>query len=97
MEFVRLMVKNEEQGIFWPQNKEYSNTTELVKLIAQAHQKTIAIIPGFTWALKLLSHVTGLVNKAFGSLSYDHEISTYKEKYCLTNLEDSIWITEKRI
>lgn len=97
MEFVRLMVKNEEQGIFWPQNKEYSNTTELVKLIAQAHQKTIAIIPGFTWVLKLLSHVTGLVNKAFGSLCYDHEISTYKEKYCLTNLEDSIWITEKRI
>ena len=97
MEFVRLMVKNEEQGIFWPQNKEYSNTTELVKLIAQAHQKTIAIIPGFTWALKLLSHVTGLVNKAFGSLCYDHEISTYKEKYCLTNLEDSIRITEKRI
>ena len=97
MEFVRLMVKNEEQGVFWPQNKEYSNTTELVKLIAQAHKKRIAIVPGFTWALKLLSRVTGLVNKAFGSLCYDHEISTYKEEYCLTSLKDSIWITEKRI
>ena len=73
MEFVRLMVENGEQGIFWPQNAEYSNTTELVKLIAKANGKAIVIIPGLTWALKLLSHVTGLVNKAFGSLSYEQE------------------------
>ena len=96
MEFVRLMVENEEQGIFWPQNAEYSNTTELVKLIAQAHGKKIWIIPGFSWALKLLSHVTGLVNKAFGSLSYDMEISLYKEDYCLTGLGQSIDQTEDR-
>ena len=95
MEFVRLMVENEEQGIFWPQNAEYSNTTELVKLIAQAHGKKITIIPGFTWALKLLSHCTGLVNKAFGSLSYEQEMSNYRTKYCITTLGDSIRITEK--
>lgn len=95
MEFVRLMVDNEEQGIFWPQNAEYSNTTELVKLIAQAHDKRIVTIPGFTWALKLLSHCTGLVNKAFGSLSYEQGISKYHNNYCITSLADSINITEK--
>lgn len=97
LEFVRLMIENEEQGIFWPQNAEYSNTTEIVKLIAQAHGKRIVIIPGFTWVLKLLSHVTGLVNKAFGSLSYDMEISEYKEKYQRTELMESIRITEEKI
>lgn len=94
MEFVRLMVENEEQGIFWPQNAEYSNTTELVKLIAQAHGKKIAIIPGFTWALKLLCHCTGVVNKAFGSLSYDMEISAYMHEYKKYTLQASIEQTE---
>ena len=81
LEFVRLMVENEEQGIFWPQNGEYSNTTELVQMIAKAHGKKILIVPGFTWALKLASRVTGLVNKAFGSSVYDMNLSDYKEKY----------------
>ena len=94
-EFVRLMVANEEQGIFWPQNAEYSNTTELVKLIAQAHGRKIIILPGFTWALKLLSHVTGLVNKAFGSLCYEQGISKYRDNYCVVSLKDSIRQTEK--
>ena len=94
MEFVRLMVENEEQGIFWPQNAEYSNTTELVQMIAQAHGKKLLIIPGLTWALKLLSRLTGLVNKAFGSLSYDMELSTYCQNYCVSGLEESIVKTE---
>lgn len=94
VEFVRLMVENEEQGIFWPQNAEYSNTSELVKLIAAAHGRKILTVPGFTWALKLLSHATGLVNKAFGSLSYDMSLSEYKENYRLFSLEESIRITE---
>lgn len=94
MEFVRLMVENEEQGIFWPQNAEYSNTTELVQLIAQAHGKKIVIVPGFTWALKLLSHVTGLVNKAFGSLSFDLNMSKYRQDYRKISLAESIQKTE---
>lgn len=94
MEFVRLMVENEEEGIFWPQNAEYSNTTELVQMIAQAHGKKLLIIPGLTWALKLLSHFTGLVNKAFGSLSYDMQLSKYTCEYCKFNLEMSIVETE---
>ena len=96
MEFVRLMVENEEQGIFWPQNDEYSNTTELVKLNANAHGKKILTVPGFTWALKILSHVTGLVNKAFGSLSYDKEMSVYKQDYCKVSLAESIAATEEK-
>ena len=94
MEFVRLMVDNEEQGIFWPQNAEYSNTTQLVKLIAQAHGKKILIVPGLGWALKLMSHVTGLVNKAFGSLSYEQGISQYRDNYCVCTLKTSIEKTE---
>lgn len=93
-EFVRLMVENEERGTFFPQNSEYSNTSEMVKMIAEAHGKKIHLIRGFTWALKLLSHFTGVVNKAFGNLSYEMEMSNYKSDYRIASLAESIECTE---
>ena len=90
VEFVRLMVENEEQGIFWPQNAEYSNTSQLVRMIAGAHGKKLPLIKGTAWALKLMSHMTGLVNKAFGSLCYDMQMSEYKQDYRVLSLEESI-------
>lgn len=94
VEFVRLMVENEEQGVFWPQNEEYSNTSELVKMIAEVHGKKIVLVKGFTWAMKLLSHFTGLVDKAFGSLGYDMQLSEYKTDYRVASLEETISLTE---
>lgn len=89
-EFVRLMVENEESGIFWPCNKEWSNTSELVKMIAECHGKTVKVVPGFGWILKILSHITGYVNKAFGNLAYEEGLGDYKEGYRLYTLEASI-------
>jgi UDP-glucose 4-epimerase len=89
------MVENNEQGTFWPQNSEYSNTSELVKMIAEAHGKKVRLVKGFGWALKLMSKVTGLVNKAFGNLQYSSDLSAYKEDYTAVNLENSIKETEK--
>ncbi len=94
VEFVRLMIENEEQGTFWPQNAEYSNTSELVKLIAAAHGKKIHLVKGFGWLLKIMSHFTGLVNKAFGSLSYAQDMSAYPTDYRVATLGASIEQTE---
>lgn len=94
-EFVRLMVENEEKGIFWPQNKEYSNTSELVQMIAEAHEKKIYLVKGFEWVLRILSHITGCVNKAFGNLSYDMKMSEYQLDYRKHNFKISIKETEK--
>lgn len=95
-EFVRLMIDNEESGIFHPANAENSNTSEMVKMIAEANGKKKALLGGLTWLLKLLSHFTGLVNKAFGNLTYAKELTEYKENYCVYSLEESIEITEKK-
>lgn len=95
VEFVRLMIENEEQGIFHPQNKEYPNTSELVKMIGAAKGKKVHLIKGFGWALKFMSLFTGLVNKAFGNLSYEMSLSEYKEEYRKYSLEKSIELTEK--
>lgn len=94
-EFVRLMIDNNESGIFWPQNSTYSNTSELVRAIAAAHNKRIRLLKGTTWALKCLSLITGLVNKAFGSLCYDLSMSEYPQDYRRYTLEESIKLTEK--
>ncbi len=94
-EFVRLMVENCESGTFFPQNREYSNTGELVRMIAKAHGKKVRLIKGLGWVLKIMSHLTGLVNKAFGSLSYDMSLSEYKVEYRVADLENSIQRTEK--
>lgn len=93
-EFVRLMIRNEEHGIFHPQNAEYSNTSELVKMIADVHGKKVYLIKGFGWLLKMMSHVSGLVNKPFGSLCYDMRLSEYICDYRICNLGESIQRTE---
>lgn len=94
-EFVRLMIENEETGTFWPQNGEYSNTSDLVAMIAAAHGKKIYLTKLFNWALPVARLATGLVDKAFGNLSYDKSLSEYKTEYQLVSLEESILRTEK--
>lgn len=94
LEFIRQLIENEEHGIFWPQNQVYTNTSELVEMIAEANGRKIYLIKGFSWMLKILSHLTGLVNKAFGSFCYDQGLSRYKHNYCIKNLEESIKETE---
>lgn len=93
-EFVRLMIENEDAGVFWPQNKEYSNTTEMVKLISEAHGKKIVVTSAFNWGLYLLRLGTGLVDKAFGSLAYEQKMSEYKDEYRVVDLKESIRRTE---
>ena len=95
VEFVRLMIQNDESGLFFPQNSEYSNTSDLVRSIAESHGRKIILVDGTAWAVKLLSHATGLVNKAFGSLAYDMAMSEYKENYRLYSLAESIRLTEE--
>ncbi len=89
-EFVYLMIKNGESGIFFPSNKEYSNTSEMIKLIAAAHGKKTVLVKGFTPILKFLGLFTSKVSKAFGSLSYDEKISEYEVDYRVKTLSESI-------
>jgi len=45
--------------------------------------------------LKLLRFCSPAVDKAFGSLCYDHALSAYSRDYCVKTLEQSILETEK--
>jgi nucleoside-diphosphate-sugar epimerase len=93
-EFIRLMVDNEESGLFFPQNSEYVNTSEMVKLIAEAHGKSIRLTKVFNGVLRLVSGRVGIINKVFGNLVYEQSLSTYKQNYRIRDLKESIRATE---
>lgn len=93
-EFVRILIEERKQGTFWPQNREYSNTSELVKMIAQLHGKKVHLLHGMTLPLKILSRFVPAINKAFGSLSYDRTISEEMEDNRWFSLEESLGRTE---
>jgi len=95
-EFVRLVIDREDAGIFCPQDAQYVNTSEMVNLIAHANGRGILMIPGVTWALKLLRPFTGIVDKAFGSLCYDRSLSDYPESYCRKDLTQAVMETEEK-
>ena len=90
-EFVRLMIDNEEKGIFFPQNEETVCTTELIKILAEQQGEKIYTIKLFNPILKFVSKKNNYVKKIFGNLIYDHDLSNYKDfSYCVTNFKDSL-------
>ncbi|MDO5397168.1 MAG: NAD-dependent epimerase, partial [bacterium] len=94
-EFIKLMIDNDEHGIFYPQNKEYVNTAELVKTIAEINGKKIWLLNLFNPILKPLSNKVTTFNKMFGDLVYDKSMSEYAEfTYCVNDFKESIRKTE---
>ncbi len=97
-EFLCLVMIRNEGGIFWPQNGEYSRTSEIVKMIAEASEHKLFVNKIFNPAVKLATIIPGktrnLINKAFGNLSYDMSMSKYDFEYQLVDLKSSIRKTE---
>ena len=91
--FVKLMIDKNESGVFFPQNDEYTNTSLMVKSIAAARGRKMRLVKGFTPLIRFLGLFTGLVNKAFGSLTYDKSLSypDFKPEF---GLEESIVLSE---
>ena len=87
---VQQIIDREDRGIFCPQDPEYVNTSAMVQAIAAAQGKHLVLVPGFSWAFHLLRHLTGAVDKAFGSLVYDKSLSELEEDYCIASFPDSV-------
>lgn len=98
-EFLRLIIDNEETGIFFPQDGFYADTSELVAQIANAHGKKVRLWKSLVPAVRLASALPGRIgrtaDKAFGSLSYDMSLSEYpKGNYRVHDGWDSVFATE---
>lgn len=98
--FVQLIIDNNERGIFFPQNREYTVTSDMVRLIARAKHHHIFLVHGFGWMVKLMMKLPGklggMAGKAFGDLSYEMSMSEYREDYRIYNLSESIRCIETK-
>lgn len=101
-EFLCLLMLSGEGGIYFPQNVEYANTSELVENIADAVWHPIRMTGLLNPAVMLASHIPGkvggLVNKAFGNSIYVQKLSVYRGMdYHVNDLRTSIEETEADI
>lgn len=98
-EFIKLMIDHGERGVFFPQNEEYTQTSNMVEMISKTWNRKIYLTKMFNWCVYLIACIPGkmggLVNKAFGNMTYDLKISEYsKSDYRIYTLQKSIEITE---
>jgi nucleoside-diphosphate-sugar epimerase len=92
-EFIRLLIDDNSNGLFCPQNSEYVCTSEMVNLINEIHGKNIRMTKLFNPLIRLMRIST--VNKVFADLVYHNNISSYKDDYCLSDFKTSILLTER--
>lgn len=88
--------------VLLPQNGEWTKTSDMVKVIAQASGKKIVELKGFASAVwigsKMLGKIGGLVNKAFGNSCYLHVISKYEGiDYQKISLLESVVRSERKV
>src|SRR5699024_890541 len=77
-EFVKILIQNEEDGIFHPQNKEVVQTSEIIRLIAEHHNNLIWLSKIGNPLINMLCRLN-IIQKILGSLYYDESISNYKK------------------
>lgn len=99
-EFLCIVMMAGYGGVFWPQNGEYSSTSQIVSEIAAAHNHRIVVSRLLNLAVDLVKRcpidkVRGLTSKAFGDSWYEVGMSRYEGiEYQKISLRKSIIHTE---
>ena len=88
--FLKLMIDNEERGIFHPQNEAYVSTAKMAREIAKVQGQRLVLTRVFNPFVWLLSKRLRIVNKVFGNFSYAKEMSEYREPYQVCDFVESI-------
>lgn len=95
-EFIRLLIENEDSGIYHPQNEKYVVTSELVRMIAETYNHQIIFTQIGNPVIKILISRFSLFNKVFGNQIYNSKMSYYKRgNYQIRDLKSSIKLTEE--
>lgn len=99
-ELVRIVIDRELEGVFFPQNREYTSTGDMLRLIGEAKGRKLRRCSLINPLIRLCGRVPGkigsMANKAFGSLFYDKSMSEIGGEYRIFSLEESIRRTEEK-
>ena len=94
-ETIRNIIKESLSGIFFPQNKEYSCTTEIVRQFSMKLNKKIIFTRIFNLFIKISRKHISIINKLFSDSYYTQELSGKILEFSKITLNDSIHILSK--
>ena len=94
-ELIRLVIEERYSGVFFPQNREYVDTCDMIREIAIVHHHRIKFVWGFEWLYRIAGLFSGSIAKAFGSLTYDQRLSEFSLQYTVFSFRESILLTEQ--
>ncbi|MCR4818361.1 MAG: NAD-dependent epimerase/dehydratase family protein [Fretibacterium sp.] len=81
-EFLCLLILTGKGGIFFPQNAEYTCTSDMVRTITQLSEHrmfmTRLLNPAVALAFYIPGKISSLARKAFGNSVYDQKLSRYE-------------------
>lgn len=91
-QFVKQIIDDKTGGVFFPQNKDYVNTSEMVEIISRVNEKPVWMIRYVSPFIKYIN--ASIFNKVFGDLIYEKSLSYYGKDYSVCDFEESIKKTE---
>lgn len=96
MIFLKGIIDQTKAGFFFPQNKDYVCTSNMVKMVSFCNGKNIILLTFFNPILKKISKYFILLRKIFGDLVYQKELSKIDGlEYQSIDFEKSINETEE--
>lgn len=89
-EFVLQAVNRQLSGTFYPQNRELSDTVEIIRYFAKAQHHSIYFAKWLNPFVRLASHFLQPINKMFGTYYYVPKMSQMPFEYQLVSFEQSL-------
>lgn len=87
--FVKLLVDQELGGLFFPQNRDYVQTSRMATLMAETLGKPLRLSGLMGLGVRMLCPLTPVARKAFGSLVYQGT-ERFDFCYCTIPFEDTV-------
>jgi UDP-glucose 4-epimerase len=94
-ESIKTIIKQSLEGTFYPQNQEYSCTTEIVRQLSITLNRRIFFTKIANFIIKSLRSNVSTFNKLFSDSYYDHNLSGEILKCSIVTLNESISLLNK--
>lgn len=89
-EFVLQAINHQLSGTFYPQNRELSDTVEIIRYFAKAQNHKVWFAKWLNPFVRLASHFLQPINKMFGTYYYSTTISKMDFDYQLVPFAESL-------
>ena len=89
-EFVLQAINRQLAGTFYPQNRELSDTVEIIRYFAKAQHHHVYFAKWLNPFVRIASHFLQPINKMFGTYYYAPQMSKMDFDYQLVSFEESL-------